>query len=258
MKRAPIRRPQLDACRRFCARFAGAPKFLRAFLAPWGLPPPRVCGAEFADRGHMRNPPRTRRLPIVFRSLDLEEKTKPVPCVVCPVRADIMTVGNCGRCRDFRRIEFSDDAQPLLRCATQLRIAGTSSQPPRVQDVVRVPVFCAAADTTLASVLPYLILGTAQDAIPTLDSEARPMGFVTISELRILVAAGIPLDTALVDVMSQRMTCVLPETALADAERRVARENSQRLMAVNPDGTFLGCVPLSAASSSGPAAHGCA
>lgn len=205
----------------------------------------------------MRKSPTTRRLPIVFRSLDLEEKTKPVPCVVCPVRADIMTVGNCGRCPDFKRIEFSDDAQPMLRCATQLRLAG-ATDPQRVQAVLRVPVFCAAADTTLASVLPYLILGTAQDAIPTLDSEARPMGFVTISELRILVQAGVPLDTALVDVMSQRMTCVLPETSLEDAERRVAREDSQRLMAVNPDGTFLGCVPLTAAGGSGTSVHGCA
>lgn len=186
---------------------------------------------------------RVRHLPVVFRSLDVEGKTKPVPTLVCPVRADVMTVGSCGRCSDFRRIEFTEDSSPVLCCVihSDHALDGTARNE-RVQDVLRVPVVCTAADTTLAVVLPYLALGTALDAIPVLDSEARPIGLVTIREARRLVEAGIPLETRLSEVMSTQFVCVLPETSLSYASQLMVDTEAQRLVVVAADGAFLGLV----------------
>jgi CBS domain-containing protein len=182
-----------------------------------------------------------RHLPVVFRSLDVEGKTKPVPTLVCPVRADVMTVGSCGRCSDFRRIEFTGDSLPVLCCTIHPDHAHAARYE-RVQEVLRVPVVCTAADTTLAVVLPYLALGTALDAIPVLDSEARPIGLVTIREARRLAEAGIPLETLLSEVMSTQFVCVLPETSLSYASQLMVQTEAQRLVVVAADGAFLGLV----------------
>ena len=180
-----------------------------------------------------------RHLPIVFRALDLESRTKPVPSVACPVRAELMTVGNCGRCTEFRRIEFADDGTPVLcctsRCARQQREA-------RVQNSVHVPVVCAAADTELAVILPYVGRATALDSIPVLDRDARPIGFLTVDDARRLIASGLSLDTTLAEVMSRQVVCVLPETSVDDALQLLADTDSRQLFAVAPDGTFLGIV----------------
>jgi len=183
-----------------------------------------------------------RHLPVVFRALDLESKTKPVPCLVCPVRADLMTVGNCGRCTDFRRIEFDEDSRPMLHCVGGGGMAAAARD--RVQDIVRVPVVCTAPDTTLAVILPYLQLGTGLDAIPVLDLEARPIGFMTVAEARRLVQAGIALDTTVEDVMSRQLVCLLPETSLSDAAEVLDATESGQLFAVAADGSFLGVVTM--------------
>ena len=181
--------------------------------------------------------PRSRTLPIVFRSLDVESKSKPVPTLVCPVRSDLMTAGNCGRCASFRRIDFTDDGQPVLCCATDPKHGELKAH---VHDLLRVPVVCAVGDTTLAVVLPYLSLGTPLDVIPVLDADARPIGSLTIRDARRLVAAGIPLDTTLAEVISRQIVCVLPETTLADAGELLAETEAAQLFAVGPDGVFLG------------------
>ena len=186
-----------------------------------------------------------RRLPIVFRPLDLEGKTKPVPSVACPVRADVMTVGNCGRCIDFRQIDFDEDGRPVLCCTRDGRGKhGDGPHAARVQDVLRVPVICTAPDTALAVILPYLRAGTALDAIPVLDLHARPIGFLTLAEARRLVAAGIALDTTMEEVMGRQIVCALPETRLSDAADLLTETDSKQLFGVAADGTFLGLVTM--------------
>jgi CBS domain-containing protein len=182
---------------------------------------------------------RSHDLPVTFHPLDLEAKTRPVPSLVCPERRDLMTVGNCARCRDFCRIDFSQAGQPLLRCETRAVRGGTHLSE-RVQDLLRVPVLCAAPDTTLQSIVSFLDLGMPRDAIPVLDLDARPIGVLSIQDIHRLIRGGIPLQTTVSEVMSRLIVCVLPETALTDAAQLLLETQSAQLFAVTADGTFLG------------------
>ncbi|HKP60635.1 MAG TPA: CBS domain-containing protein [Polyangiales bacterium] len=182
---------------------------------------------------------RTRQLPVVFHPLDLEGKTRPVPTLVCPVRGDVMTVGGCGRCPDFRHIEFTQDSRPVLCCSTNRRARTAVA---RVQDLLRVPVACTAPDTTLGLLEPLLQAGATDDVVPVLDLAARPIGFVATEELRRLLRAGIPRETAMSEVMSRLMVCVLPETTLEEARALLAETQSSQLFAVAADGSFLGLI----------------
>ena len=174
----------------------------------------------------MRRVPTSRQLPVIFQALDLEGKTKPVPTLVCPVRGDVMTVGNCGRCRDFRRVEFTEDSRPVLCCSTD-HIADQPIE--RVQDLLRVPVVCTAPDTVLALVAPYLATGTNTDAIPVLDSAARPVGFVSIREMQRCVVARLRGKVGL----SRHFVLSQPMTWRAPLRRRRARDKNEK-----------GCCPL--------------
>lgn len=189
--------------------------------------------------------PKMRQLPIVFRALDLEDKTRPIAEVVCPLRADVMTVGNCGRCRHFRRIDFTPAGEPILCCAPGVGRRVTDSErgiPKCVHDLVRVPVVCVAPDTELAVVLPYLGWTTHLEAIPVLGWDGRPLGFFSVHEARRLYAAGVPLDTEIWELMSRALVCVLPETSLFEAKRLVEEAGALQLFAVSADGTFVGVV----------------
>jgi CBS domain-containing protein len=182
----------------------------------------------------------TRHLPVVFHPLDVEGKTKAVAALICPERADLMTVGACGRCQEFRRIEFTHDGHPVLCCAS---VEDHEVDPvERVQSAVRVPAMCTAPDTTLGTALQYSALATQGDAIPVLDWDASPMGFVTARDLKQLERAGIPLTATLSEVMSCQVVCVLPETPVADACELLAVTGSAQLFVVGADGSFLGTV----------------
>jgi CBS domain-containing protein len=180
----------------------------------------------------------TRHLPVVFHAMDIERKTKPVPALICPVRSDLMTVGSCGRCQEFRRIEFTSDGQPVL-CCTAL---DEHERDPvaRVQAALRVPVMCTAPDTTLAVVLEHSALALEHDVIPVLDWDSSPVGFVTLGELNQLLRAGIPASATLAEVMTRQVVCILPETTVADARELLAETESAQLFVVGADGTFLG------------------
>lgn len=182
-----------------------------------------------------------RRLPIVFRALDLDGVTKPVPTAVCPVRGDLMTVGICGLCQDFRRIVFDEHARPIVCC-----IAPDDS--PRrhadleVQHVLRVPVVCGAPDTTIADVLPYLDLRRPWDVIPVLDQAAKPLGVATGSELHALIASGLDGRTVLTAVMNSRIARVTPHTKLTDATSARLPGGFRGVVIVSDAGDFLGLV----------------
>jgi len=182
----------------------------------------------------------TRHLPVVFHALDIEGKTKAVPALICPVRADLMTVGSCGRCQEFRRIEFTNDGHPVLCCSAAEDHEADAVE--RVQSALQVPAVCTAPDTTLATALQYSTLATQEDAIPVLDWDSSPIGFVTVRELKQLQSAGIPPAATLSEVMSRQVVCVLPETTLADACELLAVTESAQLFVVGADGSFLGLI----------------
>ena len=192
-------------------------------------------GSRSMKANHFRGT--MRRLPVVFHPLDLECKTKPVPALVCPVRGDVMTAGGCGRCRDFRSIEFDEHSRPVLVCSAH---RGERRPSECVQDLLRVPLVCTAADTKLALIVPHLRLGALHDAIPVLDLQARPIGVVSLRELERLVDAGIPLDTMMCEVMSRLFVCVPPDAELEYASELLSQTQAAQLFAVAADGTFLG------------------
>ena len=180
----------------------------------------------------------TRHLPVVFQALDIEEKTRPTPLLICPVRGDVMTVGGCGRCQEFRRIEFTLSGEPVLCCSAMDRCATDDVE--RVQTMIRVPALCTAPDTTLEIVLQHAELAPQEDPIPVLDWDSSPLGFVTLRELIQLQRAGIPPAVTLSEVMSHQVVCVLPETTVADACELLSETQSPQLFVVGADGGFLG------------------
>src|ERR1700761_8640226 len=117
----------------------------------------------------MPPPVKIRRLPIVFRALDIEGLTKPIAAVVCPARHDVITVGSCGVCGEFRRIDFTDEGQPMV-CCTPTPARTRPEDATKVKDVLRVPALCAAPATTIKAVFPYLTLEQPETVIPVLDS----------------------------------------------------------------------------------------
>jgi CBS domain-containing protein len=151
-----------------------------------------------------------------------------------------MTVGNCGRCREFGHIEFDSNQQLVLRCGA--RCARGRSGAARVQEAVRVPAVCSAPDTTLSVALSGSTLISADDVIPVLDLDSRPIGFVTARELNRLVCAGVPLSATLSEVMCRQIVCALPETSIFDAHRLLGDTGAAQLFIVGADGAFLGLV----------------
>lgn len=183
---------------------------------------------------------KTHRLPIVFRALDLEGTTKPVPTAVCPVRGDLMTVGNCGLCQDFRSIVFDEHGRPIVCCIGHDESAPRA--PLEVRDVLRVPVVCGAPDTTIADVLPYLDLRRPWDVFPVLDRAAKPMGVITCGELQARIATGLDVRTALTSVMNPHFARVTPRTKLSDAANARPSEGFRGAVVVTDSGDFLGLV----------------
>jgi CBS-domain-containing membrane protein len=190
----------------------------------------------------MKRPAKSCELPVVFRSLDVEGKTQPLPAVICPNRRDLMTVGNCGECEGFRRIEFTADSQPVLRCAPEVIARDERSGPRRVQEAVRVPAICAAIGTPVAAVLPYLDESHRHEVIVVLDRGAHPLGLVPVEALRSLVANSGPLDTRLGACITMQGVRVTPNATLREAARLMDAAGCEQLVVTMSNGTFLGLV----------------
>lgn len=178
----------------------------------------------------------TRRLPIVFTPLDVESKTKPVATVVCPVRGELMTVGNCGACPRFVRIEFTAESKPVLAC---------TSGPARttcLQQTLRLPTVCAAEDTTLRSLQHHLGPELQQDTIPVLDRQARPVGLARVADLAHELEDPSQLDVPLSQLANRRLVRATPETSAGDALRLALATGQRELVVVGSGGMFLGLV----------------
>lgn len=188
-----------------------------------------------------------RRLPVVFHALDLERKTKDVPCVICPVRRDLMALGGCAYCSEFTRVDFDAEARPVLSCRPRSpRVtSAASSSGVRVIDVMRMPLIVAAAESALDSARPYLELGCTSDVIVVLDKFTRPVGLVSVGQLRLALTAMSEEETQEVtfaSIMDRSISCVTPDTSLQDAAAVLARSEAPRLCVVSIEGTFLGLV----------------
>jgi CBS-domain-containing membrane protein len=182
-----------------------------------------------------------RRLSIQFRALDLEGKTKPVPCVVCPEHADLMTLGSCGRCGAFRRIDFTQEGRPVMTCAAPPSegIAG-SARTKTMQDLLRVPLLCVAEDTKVAVWVPFMGLSDEDDVIPVLDSRARPVGLATFRELQKRLPE-LDATTATIASLASAATPLLSiDATLAEARATLADTKSSYVFVVAADRTFLG------------------
>lgn len=179
---------------------------------------------------------RIRRLPIVFRALDVEEHTKPVPSLLCPQSGAMMTVGSCGRCAQFRRIELRRDGSPVLACMPEAVHPPSSS----IQSLLRVPNLCVAQDTPIGEILPFLGRRSGVDPIPVLDHAARPVGLVDRTVLRDWIAHGRALSTPVASLMRTLVTRVLPETRITDATAHATFGACRDYVVVDADGTFLG------------------
>ena len=183
------------------------------------------------------------RLPVAFRALDVEATTKRMPGLICPARND-MGVGSCSSCSCDQRIDLDDDGAPEVTCRTRGvdfdcdRVCSDSE----VKDMLHVPVVCAAAETTIAVVRPYLDLQAPLDVIPILDRHARPFGIVSCAELRQRIEEGIDQTTPLASLMSTCVPRVLPCTTLGEAALVRKGVGFGGVMVVGVDGSLLGLV----------------
>lgn len=187
-----------------------------------------------------------RRLPIAIRALDLEEKTKRVASVLCPKRGAMITVGNCGRCEWFRRVDFTERGTPELACvaAPEDDAEPRACDAAKLHELVQVPNLCVAQDTPILEVLPFVGSTSGSDPIPVLDKAGRPLGVVDRTLLRERIACGVALSTPLASLMKTLLARVLPDTPLADV-RALQSIGRRDCVVVSEDGTFLGLVPWS-------------
>lgn len=204
-------------------------------------------GALFAFRGsgdHSNLPKvanKQRRLPIAMRALDIQELTRPVQTVLCPVRHAIITVGNCRQCRDFRRIEQSPVQGPFVVCSARDTPTHAASAL-AVRELVQLPSICASAHDSLAVLLPHAQSLRPWEAVVILDQQAKPVGIVTSSELRRFRAAQVDLSQRLQRLMSTSFATVFPCMSVVDAARLRAEHSFRGLVVVSEDDAFVGVV----------------
>jgi hypothetical protein len=191
---------------------------------------------------------KTHHLPIVFQPLDLHGVTKAVPTVVCPTRGEVLTVGTCGGCGEFRRIEFTYDGQPVVSCVTRATYEPPAPDDPDIseaQNVLRVPHVCAAPDTTISDVLPYVARRHAQEVIPVLDMCARPVGLAACEKIVHLFKHGADPQARLSSFMDVVFARVYPHTRLREAAAQRPEGAYRGVVVVGYDETFLGLVAAS-------------
>jgi CBS domain-containing protein len=176
-----------------------------------------------------------------MRALDIQELTQPVQTVLCPARHDIITVGNCRQCRDFRGTEQSPVQGSFVACNTHDTKAHSASAL-SVRERVQLPSLCASVHSTLAVLLPYADNLRPWEAIPILDREAKPVGIVSSVDLSRFRAAQLDPSQRLQRLMSTSFVTVFPSMSLADAARLRAEHTFRGAVVVSEDDAFIGVV----------------
>jgi hypothetical protein len=159
-----------------------------------------------------------KRLPILMRALDFEQRTLAVQTVLCPVRLRQNTVGNCRQRRDSRRVNCTT-RQGSLICAGTRDSERQAESTPTVQQRVQLPGLCASVETEVASVLPYVHAFTRcirGKAFLFLDTRAKPVGIVMSSEHSCLRGAQLNTRLPLVCVMNTSFATAVACTSLAN------------------------------------------
>lgn len=186
---------------------------------------------------------KTVRLPVVFRPLDLERRTKAQGTVMCPTRNEPVTVGACGHCEMFVRVEFDADSKAQICCAPRpvhLHLTHAIEQPSVVQDLVRVPMLSVSHDTPIAAMQPYLDLQRPWQFIPVLDDAARPVGLISNEKLRRELGASADPERTFATVMSTQFARIFPWQSIDDAATAQAGDEFRGVVVVAADGTFVG------------------
>lgn len=180
---------------------------------------------------------------IVFHTLDLEGLSKPVPTVLCPARAERVTVEGCTQCVDFRRVELDDDAAPVLCCANVAASLPADMHTSKVIAALFVPSVCVSPDTPMLALLPYLDRSPPWNIIPVIDREARVLGVIDVDVVSRELKSGLALDVAVGDVMSTCFAMVTPNTRVCDAASQRPDIGFRGVIVVTPLGRLVGLVP---------------
>jgi CBS domain-containing protein len=179
-------------------------------------------------------------LPVIVRPLDVELATRPVATVLCPLRADVVAVGNCRQCESFRFEQQTAHGKLVVACVPP---TGHGAAPRGdVRHVVRMPLVCAAADTSVQQLIPYIALQQPWDIVPVLDWNAAPIGVLINGALKRLVEDGLDPQTKVTAVMQRKFAVASPCMSLSDAARMCSNGPVRDLIVANADGTFLGIV----------------
>lgn len=181
-------------------------------------------------------------LPISFRPLDVEGRSRTLPLLYCPKRRAALTANTCARCEHFRRVAFDSDRAPVLECIDTRTAQGAAELPSSVQDVLRLPPMCAALDTTISRLLVSLGAGYDHQLVPVLDTSGKPRGYVTRALLEEKLQGGVSMDNVLGEVMTPFLTRVEPRTSLDDAARLIGCSCSGHLVVTDEQGSLLGVV----------------
>jgi CBS domain-containing protein len=187
-------------------------------------------------------------LPLAFRSLDVEGRSKPIPLVMCPTRSAAMSAGGCEQCRHFKSIDMAPDGRPQLCCLDEGQAAPPRTGMPgmgrarTVLELLRVPAVCASLETTIAGLLCVLNAPHGSELIPVLDDRAIPRGYVTGALLQERIADGAAIDSPLAHVMVPFLTRVPPSLSVEEARKLAERSHSGHLVALGSDGSLLGVV----------------
>jgi CBS domain-containing protein len=251
MHTTPLRHSATCQHRRFCGTGPANAPFARVFVASERAESGRCLAAAWRDacvveawgsqHSLAKIAHKVVRLPIASRALDIHELTQRVDTVMCPARHDIISVGNCRQCRDFRRIE-PGNMGPVVVCCGSRESARQFARTVSVQEKVQLPHVCASVESTLASVLPYADTLQPWDAIPILDHQARPVGIIMGAELHRLRADRCDPTQPVERAMSTSFATVFPCMSLADAAQLRGRNSFRGAIVVSEDDTFLGVV----------------
>ena len=161
--------------------------------------------------------------------------------VLCPVRYNPITVGNCRQCRDFRRIEHSDAGTAVVCCGSR-ESARQRSRTVSVHEKVQLPHVCASIDTPLATLLSHADTLQPWEAIVVLDFQVRPVGIIMGAELHRLRANRSDPTQLVQRIMSTSYATVFPCMSLVDAAQLRGHNCFRGVIVVAEDETFLGVV----------------